>query len=166
MYPGNSVFKKNCSKSQKSSLNMNESILKVLTNEKRGGLAVVSFDRSPFKLFLLIIFSTYCLWEVANPVIYQPQELTHLKWQRGQKKGFSPVWTLMCRSSFFLEMNFLLQSAHRKSNAPLWRFSQVISSFLYLKKSFFILNWPFDGLFYIYNYLEENKWRSKGTGSL
>ncbi len=28
-------------------------ILKVLTNEKRGGLSVVSFDRSPFKLFSL-----------------------------------------------------------------------------------------------------------------
>ncbi len=28
-------------------------ILKVLTNEKRGGLTVVSFDRSPFKLFSL-----------------------------------------------------------------------------------------------------------------
>ncbi len=27
--------------------------LKVLTNEKRGGLSVVSFDRSPFKLFSL-----------------------------------------------------------------------------------------------------------------
>ncbi len=26
-------------------------ILKVLTNEKRGGLRVISFDRSPFKLF-------------------------------------------------------------------------------------------------------------------
>jgi hypothetical protein len=25
--------------------------LKVLTNEKRGGLRVISFDRSPFKLF-------------------------------------------------------------------------------------------------------------------
>jgi hypothetical protein len=29
------------------------SILKVLTNEKRGGLKVVEFDRSPFKLFML-----------------------------------------------------------------------------------------------------------------
>jgi hypothetical protein len=28
-------------------------ILKVLTNEKRGGLAMVSFDRPPFKLFSL-----------------------------------------------------------------------------------------------------------------
>ncbi len=28
-------------------------VLKVLTNEKRGGLKVVSFDRSPFKLFTL-----------------------------------------------------------------------------------------------------------------
>jgi hypothetical protein len=28
-------------------------ILKVLTNEKRGGLKVVAFDRSPFKLFTL-----------------------------------------------------------------------------------------------------------------
>ena len=27
--------------------------LKVLTNEKRGGLKVVAFDRSPFKLFSL-----------------------------------------------------------------------------------------------------------------
>ncbi len=27
--------------------------LKVLTNEKRGGLKVVSIDRSPFKLFTL-----------------------------------------------------------------------------------------------------------------
>jgi hypothetical protein len=27
--------------------------LKVLTNEKRGGLSMVSFDRSPFKLFSL-----------------------------------------------------------------------------------------------------------------
>jgi hypothetical protein len=27
--------------------------LKVLTNEKRGGVTVVSFDRSPFKLFSL-----------------------------------------------------------------------------------------------------------------
>ncbi len=27
--------------------------LKVLTNEKRGGLTVVAFDRSPFKLFTL-----------------------------------------------------------------------------------------------------------------
>jgi hypothetical protein len=27
--------------------------LKVLTNEKRGGMSVVSFDRSPFKLFSL-----------------------------------------------------------------------------------------------------------------
>jgi hypothetical protein len=26
-------------------------VLKVLTNEKRGGVTVVSFDRSPFKLF-------------------------------------------------------------------------------------------------------------------
>jgi hypothetical protein len=32
---------------------MLDNILKVLTNEKRGGLTVVSFDRSPFKLFLL-----------------------------------------------------------------------------------------------------------------
>ncbi len=30
-----------------------EERLKVLTNEKRGGLAVVSFERSPFKLFSL-----------------------------------------------------------------------------------------------------------------
>jgi hypothetical protein len=29
------------------------SFLKVLTNEKRGGLKVVAFDRSPFKLFTL-----------------------------------------------------------------------------------------------------------------
>jgi hypothetical protein len=28
-------------------------MLKVLTNEKRGGLKVVEFDRSPFKLFTL-----------------------------------------------------------------------------------------------------------------
>ncbi len=28
-------------------------LLKVLTNEKRGGLKVVAFDRSPFKLFTL-----------------------------------------------------------------------------------------------------------------
>ncbi len=28
-------------------------ILKVLTNEKRGGLSVVSFDRSPFQIFSL-----------------------------------------------------------------------------------------------------------------
>jgi len=28
-------------------------VLKVLTNEKRGGLSVVSFSRSPFKLFSL-----------------------------------------------------------------------------------------------------------------
>ncbi len=27
-----------------------ETLLKVLTNEKRGGLKVISFDRSPFKL--------------------------------------------------------------------------------------------------------------------
>jgi hypothetical protein len=27
--------------------------LKVLTNEKRGGLKVVTFDKSPFKLFSL-----------------------------------------------------------------------------------------------------------------
>jgi hypothetical protein len=30
--------------------------LKVLTNEKRGGLKVVAFDKSPFKLFTLRIF--------------------------------------------------------------------------------------------------------------
>jgi hypothetical protein len=29
-----------------------ENNLKVLTNEKRGGLRVISFDRSPFKLIL------------------------------------------------------------------------------------------------------------------
>ncbi len=27
--------------------------LKVLTNEKRGGLKVIAFDKSPFKLFIL-----------------------------------------------------------------------------------------------------------------
>jgi hypothetical protein len=34
--------------------------LKVLTNEKRGGLSVVSFDRSRFKLFLRIFSTNWC----------------------------------------------------------------------------------------------------------
>jgi hypothetical protein len=33
---------------------------KVLTNEKRGGLSVVSFDRSPFKLFSLKFSNNWC----------------------------------------------------------------------------------------------------------
>ncbi len=39
------------STSQESPTNAKFSLLKVLTNEKRGGLRVISFDRSPFKLF-------------------------------------------------------------------------------------------------------------------
>ncbi len=37
-----------CKESQKGNL-----YLKLLTNEKRGGLKVVAFDKSPFKLFTL-----------------------------------------------------------------------------------------------------------------
>ncbi len=37
--------------------------VKVLTNEKRGGLSVVSFDRSPFKLFSL---------EFSNKLVQAP----------------------------------------------------------------------------------------------
>jgi hypothetical protein len=40
-------FAKLCNKTLK------KHFLKVLTNEKRGGITVVSFDRSPFKLFSL-----------------------------------------------------------------------------------------------------------------
>jgi hypothetical protein len=34
--------------------------LKVLTNEKRGGMKVVAFDRSPFKIFLLRFSTKSC----------------------------------------------------------------------------------------------------------
>jgi hypothetical protein len=34
--------------------------LKVLTNEKRGGLRVILFDRSPFKLFLRKFLKNLC----------------------------------------------------------------------------------------------------------
>jgi hypothetical protein len=34
--------------------------LKVLTNEKRGGLKVVAFDKSPFKLFTLRFSPNLC----------------------------------------------------------------------------------------------------------
>jgi hypothetical protein len=40
-------------KTQLKSENKGKTGLKVLTNEKRGGLKVAEFDRSPFKLFTL-----------------------------------------------------------------------------------------------------------------
>ncbi len=42
--------------------------LKVLTNEKRGGLSMVSFDRSPFKLFSL---------KFSNKLVQAPSRERH-----------------------------------------------------------------------------------------
>jgi hypothetical protein len=41
-------------------LGRKKSNLKVLTNEKRGGLKVVTFNRSPFKLFTLRFSNNRC----------------------------------------------------------------------------------------------------------
>jgi hypothetical protein len=49
------------------------SLLKELTNEKRGGLTVVSFDRSRFKM----------MWTVCrSPILCRYLETTDFKWQK------------------------------------------------------------------------------------
>ncbi len=50
-----------------SSARLQSIYLKVLTNEKRGGLSVVSFDSSPFKLFSLKIFKQIG----AGPILWE-----------------------------------------------------------------------------------------------
>jgi len=44
---------RNCHLTRASPFNFSRICIKILTNEKRGGLTVVSIDRSPFKLFSL-----------------------------------------------------------------------------------------------------------------
>jgi hypothetical protein len=51
------------------------SSLKVLTNEKRGGLKVVAFDRSPFKLFTL----RFSIKSVQAPSCKRPKPRVGIK---------------------------------------------------------------------------------------
>ncbi len=67
--------------------------LKVLTNEKRGGLKVVAFDKSPFKLFTLR-FSTK---SVQAPSCGRPKITQRTLFLLFESNSWFPI-TVKCRS--------------------------------------------------------------------
>ncbi len=66
--------------------------LKVLTNEKRGGLAVVSFDRSPFKLFTLRFSNIF----VLAPSCERPKTTQRPLFLSFESNNCFPI-TVLCR---------------------------------------------------------------------